>query len=70
MPLFLISMPLMLLPLAPGSELNLGNSLIPITGVVFLVMSLVQGDYSEAGGAKDATATDDRIGPHRNLRAW
>jgi sodium transport system permease protein len=41
-------MPLMLLPLAPGSELNLGNSLIPITGVVFLVMSLVQGDYSEA----------------------
>ncbi|HEX4415864.1 MAG TPA: ABC transporter permease subunit/CPBP intramembrane protease [Lacipirellulaceae bacterium] len=48
MPLFLISMPLMLLPLAPGSELNLGNSLIPITGVVFLVMSLIQGDYSEA----------------------
>ncbi len=48
MPLFLISMPLMLLPLAPGSELNLGNSLIPITGVVLLVMSLVQGDYTEA----------------------
>src|SRR3954464_10701758 len=48
MPLFLISMPLMLLPLAPGSEMNLGNSLIPITGVVFLVMSLIQGDYGEA----------------------
>ncbi|HEX3600175.1 MAG TPA: ABC transporter permease subunit/CPBP intramembrane protease [Lacipirellulaceae bacterium] len=48
MPLFLISMPLMMLPLAPGAELNLGNSLIPITGVVLLVMSLVQGDYGEA----------------------
>jgi len=48
MPLFLISMPLMMLPLAPGSELSLGNSLIPITGVVFLVMSLVQGEYGEA----------------------
>ncbi len=48
MPLFLISMPLMMLPLAPGTELNLGNSLIPITGVVLLVMSLVQGNYGEA----------------------
>ena len=48
MPLFLISMPLMMLPLAPGTELNLGNSLIPITGVVLLVMSLVQSDYADA----------------------
>src|SRR3954469_4035367 len=48
MPLFLISMPLMMLPMAPGTELNLGNSLIPITGVVLLVMSLVQGDFADA----------------------
>ncbi len=48
MPLLLISMPLMMLPMAPGTELNLGNSLIPITGVVLLVMSLVQGDFAEA----------------------
>ena len=47
MPLFMVSMPLMMLPLAPGSELNLGNSLIPITGVILLVMSLVQGNYAE-----------------------
>ena len=47
MPLFLVSMPLMMFPLVPGSELNLGNSLIPITGVILLVMSLVQGDYAE-----------------------
>jgi sodium transport system permease protein len=48
MPLLLVSMPLMMLPMAPGTELNLGNSLIPVTGVVLLVMSLVQGDFASA----------------------
>src|SRR3954453_2943302 len=48
MPLFLISMPLMMLPMARGTELNLGNSLIPITGVVLLVMRLVQGDFANS----------------------
>ncbi|HEX5470924.1 MAG TPA: ABC transporter permease subunit/CPBP intramembrane protease, partial [Lacipirellulaceae bacterium] len=48
MPLLLVSMPLMMLPMAPGTELNLGNSLIPVTGVVLLVMSLVQGNFAEA----------------------
>jgi sodium transport system permease protein len=48
MPLLLVSMPLMMLPMAPGTELNLGNSLIPVTGVVLLVMSLIQGSYGEA----------------------
>jgi sodium transport system permease protein len=48
MPLLLVSMPLMMLPMAPGTELNLGNSLIPVTGVVLLVMSLVQGDFADA----------------------
>ncbi|MCC7476282.1 MAG: CPBP family intramembrane metalloprotease, partial [Pirellulales bacterium] len=48
MPLFLVSMPLMMLPLSPGTEMTLGNSLIPITGVVMLVMNLVQGDYGVA----------------------
>ncbi len=48
MPLFLVSMPLMMFPLAPGADLNLGNSLIPVTGVILLLMGLVQGDYAEA----------------------
>ena len=48
MPLVLVTMPLVILPILPGVELNLGNSLIPITGVVLLVMALVQGDYAEA----------------------
>ena len=47
MPLLLVTMPLMMLPMAPGAELNLGNSLIPVTGVVLLLMSLVQGNYAE-----------------------
>ena len=48
MPLLLVSMPLMMLPMAPGTELNLGNALIPVTGVVLLVMALVQGDFGDA----------------------
>jgi sodium transport system permease protein len=48
MPLLLVIMPLMMLPMAPGAELDLGNSLIPVTGVVLLLRTLVQGDYAEA----------------------
>jgi sodium transport system permease protein len=48
MPLLLVMMPLMMLPMAPGAELGLGNSLIPVTGVVLLLKALVQGSYAEA----------------------
>lgn len=48
MPLLLIIMPLMMLPLSPGVELNLGNSLIPVTGVVLVLRSLIEGQYWEA----------------------
>jgi sodium transport system permease protein len=47
MPLLLVTMPLMMLPMSPGIELNLGNSLIPITGVVLLLRSLVEGNYGD-----------------------
>jgi sodium transport system permease protein len=47
MPLLLVTMPLMMLPMAPGAELNLGNSLIPVTGVVLLLKGLIQGNYGE-----------------------
>ncbi len=46
MPLVLITLPLVILPMAPGVELNLGNSLIPITGLVLLLRSLLEGNYS------------------------
>ena len=48
MPLLLITMPLVILPMAPGVELNLGNSLIPITGVVLLLRSVLEGNYWHA----------------------
>lgn len=48
MPLLLITMPLVVLPMAPGVELNLGNSLIPVTGLVLLLRSLLEGSYWQA----------------------
>jgi len=45
MPLLLITMPLMMLPMAPGVELNLGNSLIPVTGLVMLLRAAIEGQY-------------------------
>ncbi len=45
MPLLLITTPLMILPMAPGVELNLGNSLIPVTGVVLLLRTMLEGQY-------------------------
>ncbi len=41
-------MPLMMLPMSPGVELNLGNSLIPITGVMLLLRSVLEGNYWQA----------------------
>ncbi len=48
MPLVLVTMPLVILPMAPGVELDLGNSLIPVTGVVLLLRSMLEGNYLEA----------------------
>ncbi|MEM6799319.1 MAG: ABC transporter permease subunit/CPBP intramembrane protease [Planctomycetota bacterium] len=48
MPLFLATMPLMLMPLSPGVELNLGNSLAPVMGLALLLRSLMEGDFLEA----------------------
>ncbi len=48
MPLVLVTMPLVILPMAPGVELNLGNSLIPLTGLVLLLRALLEGNYLAA----------------------
>lgn len=48
MPLMLVTMPLVILPMAPGVELNLGNSLIPVTGVVLLLRALLEGNLAQA----------------------
>jgi sodium transport system permease protein len=48
MPLVLVTMPLTILPMSPGVELNLGNSLIPVTGIVLLLRTLLEGNYALA----------------------
>ena len=46
-PLMMISMPLMMLPMLPGAHLDLGTSLIPVSGLMLLLRGLIEGQYSE-----------------------
>ncbi len=48
MPLLLISLPLMILPMLPAVDLNLGTSLVPITGMMLLLRALVEGQFADA----------------------
>ena len=48
MPILLISLPLMMLPMMPGAELNLGTSLIPISGLMLVLRALIEHRYTEA----------------------
>ena len=48
MPLLTLVMPLVILPMAPGVQLNLGNSLIPVSGMVLLLRALLEGNYWQA----------------------
>jgi sodium transport system permease protein len=45
MPLLLITLPLAMLPMASGVELTLGNSLIPVAGLMLLLRSALEGGY-------------------------
>jgi sodium transport system permease protein len=47
-PLYLAVLPLVFASLAPGIELDLFTSLVPVTGVALLLRSLLQGKYNEA----------------------
>ena len=47
MPVILITLPLILLPMAPSAELDLGFSLIPISGIVLLMRSVMEGTIGE-----------------------
>jgi sodium transport system permease protein len=45
MPLMLVIMPLAMFPIFPTSEINLGNALIPVAGVMLLLRTVIEGDY-------------------------
>lgn len=47
MPLMLVTLPLMMLPMSPGIELNLGNSLIPVTGLTLLLRAMIEGQFQQ-----------------------
>jgi sodium transport system permease protein len=49
MPLILAGMPLVMLPMMPGMGLNLGTSLIPVTGAVLLARTLIEQQWQLAG---------------------
>ncbi len=48
MPVLMITLPLMMLPMMPTTELDLGMTLIPVTGVMLLLQALIEGQYIEA----------------------
>ena len=48
MPILLISLPLMMLPMMPGAELDLGTSLIPISGLMLVLRALIENRFTEA----------------------
>ena len=48
MPMLLVTMPLMILPSLPSIQLELGTSLIPVTGLMLLLRALMESDYAIA----------------------
>ena len=47
-PLIMITMPLMMIPMLPAARLEVGTSLIPITGLMMLLRGLIEGNYQQA----------------------
>jgi sodium transport system permease protein len=47
MPLLLIILPLLMLPMLPAAEIDLGSALIPVTGVMLILRALIEGQYPE-----------------------
>ncbi|MFZ5829076.1 MAG: ABC transporter permease subunit/CPBP intramembrane protease [Planctomycetota bacterium] len=47
-PLMLVTLPLVVLPMSPGVDLTLGNSLIPVMGLVLFLRTLLEGHTLQA----------------------
>ena len=45
MPLMLVTMPLAMISVIPTTEISLGNALIPVTGVMLLLRTVIEGDF-------------------------
>jgi len=47
-PLMMISMPLMMIPMLPAAKLDLGTSLIPVSGLMLMLRGLIEGQYEQS----------------------
>lgn len=48
LPLLMVSLPLMMLSIVPGAELDLGFALIPLSGLLLWLRAIIEGQYIEA----------------------
>ncbi|MCC9609198.1 ABC transporter permease subunit [Blastopirellula sp. JC732] len=48
LPLLMVNLPLVILPILPSVEISFANSLIPVTGVLLLMKTLMEGNYHDA----------------------
>ncbi|MBL8889587.1 MAG: CPBP family intramembrane metalloprotease [Planctomycetaceae bacterium] len=48
LPILMASLPLLTLPLLPGVQMDLGLSLVPISGLMFWLRALIEGEYWNA----------------------
>ncbi|MFK8112352.1 MAG: ABC transporter permease subunit/CPBP intramembrane protease [Rubripirellula sp.] len=48
MPLMMVTLPLVMLPMLPGTTLSVGTSVIPVTGMFLMVRALVEGQFAYA----------------------
>ncbi|PQO45747.1 ABC transporter permease subunit/CPBP intramembrane protease [Blastopirellula marina] len=48
LPLLMVNLPLVILPILPSVEISMANSLIPVTGVLLLMKTLMEGNYHDA----------------------
>jgi sodium transport system permease protein len=47
-PLLIMTLPLMMLPMMPGVQLDLGMSFIPVSGMMLLLKGLIEGQWMES----------------------
>lgn len=46
-PLIMVTLPLMIIPMLPASRLDLGTSLIPVTGIMLALRGMIEGEWRQ-----------------------
>jgi sodium transport system permease protein len=45
MPLLMLTFPLLFIPMLPGARLGMGTSMIPVSGLILLLHTIIEGDF-------------------------